>query len=123
MGNAIKGGLVALALMSMPGCQGCMNDISARGGLVGTYKGDYIVISQSGGEIMDVYKLDDVYVESETGSDGWRFKDQNGNITFLGGDVKIIRMNKKNADLWDSYHEYPMEEEGQTYGKKFNSEN
>ncbi len=111
---------VGLGAMMSSGCQSCWNDISARGGIVGTYEGDYIAISQSGGLIMDVYKLDGVYVESEASSDGWRFRDNEDNVIRLGGDVKLIRIDNGNSQLWDRYHEYHMEFESQTYREMYN---
>lgn len=65
--------LCLLCLPLFAGCAGCQNDIAARGGLLGEYKGPYVVISQSGGEIMDCWVLQNAYVQSESGSDGWRF--------------------------------------------------
>ncbi len=110
--------LGALALSAcFQGCAGCRNEIASRGGLIGSYAGDYIVLSQSGGLIMDCWKLTDVYVESIDNSDGWRFKDGNGDINFIGGDVKVIRIHdRKNMDR---YHEYHMEFETLTYRDKF----
>lgn len=110
--------LLACCITTLSGCAGCRNDIAARGGLVGSYTGDYIVISQSGGQIMDVWKLKNVYVQSETNSDGWRFLDDRGNSIFVGGDIKIIRVKEKG--LFDKYHEYHMEHENQTYRDKHN---
>jgi len=112
--------LVVLALLGivsigMIGCAKFQNDMKARGGLVGSYKGNYVVISQSGGEIMEVWVLKDVYVNSEENSDGWRFVDDNGNVVFIGGDVKVMRMDSS----MDGYHEYHMEQETQTYREKF----
>lgn len=108
---------VPLVLVTMQGCAGCRNDIASRGGLVGSYAGDYIVISQSGGLIMDCWKLTDVYVESVSGSDGWRFKKTNGDVVFIGGDAKIVRVEDKST--MDKYHEYHMEFEDLTYREKF----
>ena len=112
------GGVAALALAAS-GCQSCVNDIKARGGLIGSHAGDYVAISQSGGEIMDVYKLKGVYVESIQNSDGWRFTDQGDNVVSLGGDAKLIRLDDQNKKLWDKYCEYHMEFEKETYKVKY----
>ncbi len=106
--------LLAVFLLCL--CSGCAswgNDIAADGGIFGTYKGDYVVISESGGEIMDVWVLEDVFCESESGSDGWRFKDGNDNITFIGGDVKVIRA--KDKSILRGYREYHRELEKAPY--------
>lgn len=113
-------GLAAMALTTV-GCSSWGNDIKARGGLIGTHDGDYVAISQSGGRIMDVYILEDVYVQSIDGSDGWRFTDEDENLIFLGGDVKLIRINENNKDeLMEQYHEYHMEHESKTYRELYN---
>jgi len=109
--------LLLLCLVPMTGCAGCRNDIKARGGLLGEYEGDYIVISQSGGLIMDCYVLKNVYVQSETNSDGWKFTDEYGNLTRIGGDTKVIRI--QDAEELDKWHEYHMEFETMTYREKF----
>jgi len=112
--------IVTLCLM-VCGCAKLKNKISRDGGFFGSYPGDYVVISQSGGVIMDVYKLNNVMVQSEENSDGWLFKDQIGNVINLGGDIKVIRVTSRNtSDLWGNYEEYHMEFEEQTYREKFN---
>ena len=118
LNNLLKAGLIAITLS---GCKGTCNDVKQRGGLIGTYAGDFIVIRQNGGDIMDVWKLNEVYVQSETNSDGWRFDDDKGNIIQIGGDAKVIRMTSKNSDLWEKYHEYHSEFESKTYREKYNS--
>lgn len=110
--------VLCLLCLCFTGCASWNNDIAASGGLFGTYKGNYVVISQSGGEIVDVWILTDVFVESVHGSDGWRFIDGSGNVTFIGGDVKATRIKNRN-DLW-KYHEYHIEFESESYQSKFN---
>ena len=104
--------LCCLLLSSVSGCAGCRNDIAARGGLVGSYTGNYVIINYSGNIIADVWVLRNAYVESEQGSDGWRFRDADGNVVFLGGDVKVMRI-KKEADI-EQWHEYHSEFEART---------
>ncbi|MBT3298281.1 hypothetical protein HN385_05125 [archaeon] len=120
LGNIVVAAALAVGVSQTMGCASTCNDIERRGGLVGTYTSDYVVISQSGGLIMDVYKLNDVYVESETGSDGWRFVDNKGYPTFIGGDTKTIRVDDLNRDVWGKYHEYHMEFESETYRDLYN---
>lgn len=108
--------MLALVLCCMPfmiGCAGCYNDISASGGILGEYSGAYVVISQSGGEIMDCWKMDNVYVQNESNSDGWLFVDNDGNVIRISGDCKVIRINKRSE--MDKWHEYHMEFESETY--------
>lgn len=97
-----------LIAMSLTGCAAMENEIAKNGSLIGSTKGDYIVINTSGDLILDVYKLRDAYVNSETGSDGWSFIDNNGNVVMLGGDVKTIRVRDKST--WDLYDEYHFDE-------------
>jgi restriction endonuclease S subunit len=104
---------LAIALMvgitvCTTGCfASCQNNKVLKGGYFTTNKSDYIVFNESGGQIMDVYKLRNVYVESESSSDGVRFADSNGNGIVIQGDVKIIRVN--NSVDWDNYVEYHIE--------------
>lgn len=112
--------ITLLICLSLSGCASFYNDIDAGDSIFGSYEGDYIVISETGGVIADVWVLEDVFCESEERSDGWRFKDSNENVTWVGGDAKIIRAKTK-AEL-RKYHEYHMEFETQTYQEKFNTD-
>ena len=95
------------------------NKWASEGGFLasvtGGIEGDYIIISQSGGKIMDVWKLRDAMCQSPEGSDGWLFRDNQNNPINIGGDVKVIRLAKFDADVWNNYHEYHMEFEAVTY--------
>ena len=116
--------IFALALFTViTGCARMKNNVAAKGGFFGSYPADYIVLSQSGGKIMDVWKLNNVIVQSATNSDGWLFLDKNNNAINIGGDVKVIRLNSRNSDLWQHYHEYHMEFESQTYREKYGKAN
>ena len=99
--------LLIFALCLFAGCASFRNNIAHKGGLVST-RGDYVVISESGGVIMDVWVLEDVYVESEKNSDGWRFIDSRGNPTNVSGDIKVIRI--QNKTQLKEYHEYHIEQ-------------
>ena len=113
-------GLAAIA-MSSAGCAKWSKSVEKDGGVFGSYEGDYIVISQSGGRIMDVWKMEDVFCDSEGNSDGWSFIDNSGNVVMVGGDAKVIRVNEKNKkDLWAKYNNYHMEFEAQTYREMYN---
>jgi len=70
------------------------------------------VINYSGGRIIDVWKLKDVFVESEKRSDGWRFSVGNDFI-MVGGDAKVIRV--IDPKVWNRYREYHYEFEGGEY--------
>jgi len=106
-----------LMVVSMVSCANLQNQAKSDGGYFTSSTEDYIVISQSGGLIMDVWKLKDVKVSSPQSSDGWLFVDQYDNSINIGGDAKTIR---RCSGLWDKYHEYHMEFETQTYREKFN---
>lgn len=95
---------LVLLIMLVTGCAKMKNEIAAKGGFFGSYEGDYIIRNDSGGTIMDVWKLRNVIVQSESQSDGWLFRDGSGNVIHLGGDVKIIRVN--DSIIWDKYHDY-----------------
>ena len=100
--------LCSIIATTFTGCfAGFENDIKKKGGLFGSHKADYIVINYSGNKIVDVYKLRDIYVKSEEGSDGVNFVDANDNPVIIQGDLKIIRCN--NASEWDKYTEYHLE--------------
>jgi hypothetical protein len=104
--------LIVLAMIA-PGCARWQNEVAAKGGIVGSYSGDYIVRNDSGGRIMDVWVLRDVMVQSEFEGAGWLFKDGAGNVLHLGGDVKVIRVT--NREILSRYHEYHTEFETNTY--------
>lgn len=99
--------LLIVSLCLSTGCASWRNKIAHQGGFFTEYRGNYVVISESGGIIMDVWVLRDAYVESEKNSDGWRFIDNLGQPTNVGGDSKVIRI-KNEAEL-QNYHEYHIE--------------
>jgi hypothetical protein len=112
--------LIAVLLAVMPllgGCASYENNVAARGGIFGSYKGSYVVVNYAGNSIADVWVLKNAYVQSEEKSDGWRFMDETGSMVFLGGDVKVIRC-KSDSELakWNEYH---AEFETKTYQQKF----
>jgi len=108
-----------LTATSLIGCARFSDSWSSRGSLVGSTKSPYIVVNQSGGKIMDVYKLEKAIVQSPSSSDGWLFLDEGDRPVYLGGDVKTIRLKSTGDDIWEKYHEYHMEFETQTYREKF----
>lgn len=108
---------LGLLCLSFTGCASYWNGVDAKGGMFGSYAGDYIVISQTGGVIADVWVLEHVFVESIENSDGWRFKDNDGNVVYVGGDAKVLRVDSKST--LRQYREYHMEFETQTYQEKY----
>jgi len=113
-------GISLIALLGLTGCAKTCDQIDAQGGLVTSHKAPYIIVNQSGGEIMDVYKLQNAIVQSEATSDGWLFKGPKGHPIFVGGDIKTIRLPSTNDPLWDQYHEYHMEFESKSYRELYN---
>jgi hypothetical protein len=115
--NKVKKGVLLTGLaLTLSGCATECNRAKSQGGYLISSKADYIVLKQSGGIITDVYKLRNVIVSSAENSDGWIFTDQEGNSINVGGDMKAIRMNNNNSNLWNRYTEYHIEfEEGKSY--------
>jgi len=97
--------IVAVCLLS--GCASWRNDVAHKGGLFTEYRGDYVIVDRPGGVITDVWVLRDAYVESEKNSDGWRFIDNNGQPTNVGGSAKVIRV--KSLEELRNYREYHIE--------------
>jgi hypothetical protein len=101
--------LLVLLLIPFIGCARWQNDNAARGGIFGSYTGDYIVRNDSGGKIMDIWKLRNIYY-SPTDK---LFRDGKGNVVMLGGDIRVTRV--YDHDTWDKYYEYHTEFETKTY--------
>ena len=121
MKNLFK--IIALLILSIglfSGCAKWQNEIAAKGGIVGSYTGDYIVRNDSGGRIMDMWVLKNVIVQAEPSGSGWMFQDQVGDVIHLGGDVKVIRINS--TGLLERYREYHAEFENKTYQELYGSE-
>jgi len=114
---------LVFAAIAFSGCGKARNRWAANGGFFasvsGGIEGDYIVISQSGGKIMDIWKLRGAICQSPEGSDGWLFRDNAGNPVNIAGDVKVVRMVNFDAGIWNSYHEYHMELERISYREKY----
>lgn len=99
-----------IASFSLTGCgAGWQNTKATHGGYFTNNKGDYIVLNESGGQIMDCWILDDTYVKQNTDTDGFSLVDKNGNGILVQGDSKIIRINKK-TDM-SKYVEYHKEKD------------
>lgn len=101
---------LGILTLTMTGCfAGLSNDINKRGGFIGSHKADYIIVNTTGSMILDIYKLKNMYVSENEGTDGVNFKHPiTGSHISLQGDVKIIR-NPTNKE-WDSYVEYHADE-------------
>ena len=95
--------LLLFIVATFVGCASWRNKIERDGGLVTTTRSDYIVIVTSGGIVTDIYKLEDKFVQSEAGSDGWNFIDEDGNVRIISGEVTNIRV--KDRTNWDKYKE------------------
>lgn len=111
--------LLLLFVFMFVGCAKFWDQAEAKGGVIGSHKARYIIVNQSGGLIMDIYKLNSAIVQSPSGSDGWLFLGPDNSPIYLGGDVKTIR--NPHDDIWKQYHEYHMEFEYMTYRQKYNS--
>lgn len=94
--------LAATMAFSLVGCGSIENEL-ASGGVFST-KANYVVINYSGGEIFDVWTLENAYVENSSSSDGYQFTDDTGNYVTVSGDVLVIRCN--NMDTFKQYEEY-----------------
>ena len=109
-----KIGLLSLMIL-LTGCAKTCNRQKANGGILGSYPGDWIVLTYSGNHITDVWKLTNVMIQSEPESDGWLFVDDNGNAIHVGGNTKAIRVNDKESIKWSQYVEYHSEFNKKTY--------
>jgi hypothetical protein len=107
--------LMLATVLILTSCAKWSNKVDANGGVFGSYDGDWIVLTYSGNHITDVWKMTDVMVQSEEGSDGWLFVDNNKNVIHVGGNTKAIRVNDRNAAEWDNYVEYHSEFTNMTY--------
>jgi hypothetical protein len=121
MANEIKRmlgvGLVGLVLTS--GCAKLQNQIARDGSIIGSTNGNYVVVQYSGPEIVNLWKLKDVHVQSEEQSDGWLFQDAEGNVVNIAGAVKVMRMSGQSQDVWNSYHEYHKELQSKSYTEMY----
>ena len=105
-------------MVALSSCAGTCQRMKANGSIIGSIKGDWIVIKQSGGITTDVYKLNNVMVQSEEGSDGWLFVDTNSNAVHIGGDMKAIRVDNNKDQIFNSYFEYHIEFDTCTYKER-----
>jgi len=107
--------MLLVITVSLAGCAGTCQRWKANGSIIGTTNGDWIVIKQSGGITTDVYLLNNVFVQSEPGSDGWLFIDNNQNAVHIGGDMKAMRVDSNKEKIFNSYFEYHAEWDTCTY--------
>lgn len=112
----VRLGIVAVGLAAL--VSGCRTTpaldtyASQHGGRGVAKKGDYIIVRVSGGNITDVYKLEDVLVIYAESKEELTFMDKKGNTVTIEGDAKVIRLKSKDKALWEQYHEYHKELEG-----------
>jgi len=101
--------LLVVSSTMLSGCAKWHQKVKSNGSIFGSTTGDWLVIKQSGGVTTDVYKLENVMVQSEEGSDGWLFLDQAGNPTHIGGDMKAIRLTTNKEAIFSTCVEYHQE--------------
>lgn len=106
--------ILAITTILLNSCAKWSNKVDANGGVFGSYEGNWIVITYSGNNITDVYKMENVMVASEENSDGWLFVTEE-NAIHVGGNTKAIRCNNKETSNWDKYIEYHSEFTNLTY--------
>ena len=111
MKKVLLGIIISLSFIS---CAKWSNRVDANGGIIGSHNGDWVVVTYSGNHITDVWKMRNVMVQSEQGSDGWLFV-TNGNAIHVGGNAKAIRVNNETAAKWEDYKEYHSEFTDLTY--------
>ena len=101
---------LGVLITTLTGCfAGIENSVNKSGGIIGSHKGDYIIVNTTGNLILDVYKLKNTYVSENTQTDGVNFKHPStGSHITLQGDVKIIR--NPTSQEWDRYKEYHYDE-------------
>jgi hypothetical protein len=116
-------GIMGLAALAVSGCAKTRNNIAAQGGFLTSHEAPYIVIKQSGGHITDVYKLNNAIIQSEDGSDGWLFRDNEGTPVHIGGDMKSLRLETTSDPRWAKYCEYHMEFDARPYHEACPQEN
>lgn len=106
--------------LATTGCARWQQKVTADGSLFGSTKGDWVVVRVSANEIVDVWLLDNAFVQSEAGSDGWLFVDNDGNAVNVGGDIKAVRASSRQQRdfLFKQYIEYHKEFESITYREK-----
>ena len=78
-----------------------------------------VVISQSNGIIMDVWKLKNTFVKNAKSFNGWSFKTENG-LILVSGNIKVIKTNNK--EIWEDYQEYHIEYDILPYLEKIQEE-
>jgi len=97
--------IFAVLLVGLSSCARTCNRIEANGSIIGAQTGNWVFIGRSGGVITDVYILPDEMVQSESGSDGWLFLDEDRNAIHIGGDMKAIRFKGKIPNEYFEYHQ------------------
>ncbi len=108
---------LAAVVFALGGCAKEGDQIERDGGFFSSTKGPFIVVKQSGGKITDVYKLKNAIVQSEDGSDGWLFLDDDNHPVNIGGDMKSLRLKSMNDPVWSKYCEYHQEFDARPYNE------
>ncbi len=111
--------VMIILVFTLSSCAKFNNKVARDGSFFGSTSGDWLVIKQSGGYITDVYKLENVMVQSEEHSDGWLFSDECGNMINISGDCKATRVTDRKCAKWDLYIDYHMEFDSLTYNQRY----
>lgn len=103
--------VLAIAIMSLVGCSGTANKMAANGKQMSA--SNYLLVKQSGGQVVEAELVIDKVVNSEEGSDGWYYVipaingvDSGDNKLYnrMGGDVSVREV--PTQDLLDYYMDY-----------------
>lgn len=73
--------------------------------VAGSRNGSWLVIDNSGGETLRHWVIESGYVESSDQSDGWQFRDSNGNLCYVSGDAYVMRITEPLDEFKSRYKE------------------
>ena len=82
-------------------------------------KANYIVVVRRGGDISDVWKLEDAIIRFNEGAKGWEICTNKGANFYVGGDVEIWRIDSKTTELWNVYKSFHRHIAEQSYDEMF----
>lgn len=97
---ACLGVAVVIFSFTTAGGQLAINKFFASG-----QEANWLVIDNSGGETMRHWVLEDGYVKSAEGSDGWEFYDSKDNLCCVSGDAYVMRINEDYSSFMRDYKE------------------
>lgn len=73
--------------------------------MAGASNGSWLVIDNSGGETLRHWVITEGYVESSDQSDGWQFRDSQGNLCYVSGDAFVMRVTEPIEEFKKNYKE------------------